>query len=171
MIANRVEGDPITDAMWNEIVNRLNGLAPNSGAGIVVLTAPTTVWVVPAGFTTETRFSIWVVGGGGGYNSGTSADGGRSRWAYTRLTGYTEGLSIPVSIGQGGAYDIDGQPTIFNVNQIISGGGYTNGTPGNIGVAPGIGILETSPKSLQFGYGGNPFSSGTGGPGMIVIEW
>lgn len=153
LIANWYEGEPVSDVRLNQMVNAVNSVAAGT-AGIAVLTAPTTTWVVPIGVTSDTRLRIWVVASGSDYDE--SGEGVPANWGYGVKTGYTGGVSVPVVIGTGLR-----QPTSFNSGVLVS---FWDGL--NPAISSTGGILWTSPKTLTHGR-----SLGTPQDGVIVIEW
>lgn len=167
LIANKSAGNAVTDLMWNEIVNRLNGLAPNTAGIAKFLSSGATTWTVPEGITTETRIRVWYVGGGGtgdpGAESFGATYGGNARWGYKVLTGFSGGQNVPITVGAAGA------ATNFNSGQLISGAGgnSSGGVNGSQGSVSGEDFI-TSPKVIGRGEGGY---ATTGAAGAVIIEW
>lgn len=169
-LASWYEGEPATVARMNGMTNDINSLAAGS-TGLAVITA-TGSWVVPNGITSTTRLRIWVVGSG---NFATSEGGGEdpvvvtpgapAKWAYTVMTGFSAGQSVPVVVGPTNAATAAAGKSSFNSVSI-----YANGLNGSIGGTAPAGVYLAGAKFLAYGAGETWPYAGTG-PGAIIIEW
>jgi hypothetical protein len=180
-IDNKSEGNPVTDEMWNELVNAINGLTPDSD-GIAWIESSTT-WVVPAEVTTETRLRITIVGGGGSAGSYTAGEdtittrGGNASFGYAVKKGFSGGQNVPITIGAGGSSG-NGGNTDFNSGQLVSAGGTvgpaSNSPPPADSTLTGTALRRAGPRFIPYGQGGRReynLNSDNGGPGLVVVEW
>jgi hypothetical protein len=134
-----------------------------------------TSWTVPSDWSSEN--TIEVIGGGGGGSNGVSGRGGAGGGGYSKITNtaaLTQGSTVTVAVGAGGAASANGGDTYVcsstsNCGSIVGSSvivGAKGGSAGATGNAAG-GQSSAGVGSLKYsgGTGGNADSSGGAGGG------